>query len=86
VGMACRTTTIVCEECQELYDVVTSETPWEGAPDIGEEALVCPGPESADDGEESPNPGHRVRRWTYPGPCPKCGKTISQGEMVVMWD
>ena len=27
-GMAARTQTIACSKCQKLYDVVTSEEPW----------------------------------------------------------
>ncbi len=33
VGMACATTTIACSTCDKLYDVVTSNQPWEVKPD-----------------------------------------------------
>ena len=73
VGMACMTTTILCEDCHELYDVVISEKPWEGAEKAREPS--CPEHES-----------HTVRRWTDPGPCPRCGETMERGGKTVMWD
>ena len=90
IGMAGQTTTIGCDDCRELYDVVTSETPWEEPPDLDEESLVCPGSASWDDEEddasEASNPDHRVRRWKDDGPCPKCGMSMSRGELVEHWD
>lgn len=88
VGMACRTTTISCQDCGELFDVVTSEKPWEESAGLSDEELVCPGPDDSNDDEDRDhsNPNHRVRRWTFPGPCPKCGHEMTKGEVVVNWD
>ena len=90
VGMACRTTTISCQDCGELFDVVTSDKPWDESVGLSDEELVCPGPEPDDSGDDEgtdcSNPSHRVRRWKFPGPCPKCGQAISKGEAMVDWD
>ena len=80
VGMACRKTTIICETCEELLDIVISDKPWEPQ-EPGDVTLVCRGTEG---GHE--NPDHEVRRWTAPGPCPKCGATIASGEEYLNWD
>jgi len=90
VGMACRTTTISCQDCGELYDVVTSEEPWNDTAGLSDEELVCPGlatDDSGDDADEDlSNPSHTVRRWSFPGPCPKCTGTMTKGDVVVLWD
>ena len=91
IGMSCRTTTISCQECGELFDVITSEQPWDESAGLSDEELVCPGPDTDDLGEDNENtdrsnPDHRVQRWTFPGPCPKCGQTMTEGEVVLMWD
>jgi len=78
-GFFSRTTTVVCEECEELYDVVTfgrSETT------------------NADEGDdlepvepECPRSSrHTLRRWTHPGACPRCEDTMMHGEKITMWD
>ena len=90
VGMACRTTTISCQDCGKLYDIVTSEEPWNETVGLSDEELVCPGSASDDsDGEEDQdhsNPTHHVQRWTFPGPCPKCGQTMTKGDAEMCWD
>ena len=90
VGMGCRTTTISCQDCGELFDVVTSEQPWDESTGLPDEELVCPGPapDDADDdeGKDYSNPSHHVRRWTFPGPCPKCGQVMTKGDLIVNWD
>ena len=93
VGMACRTTTISCLDCGELFDAVISDQPWEKAAGPSDEELVCPGPESDETGDsvddevrDSSNPDHQVRRWTFPGSCPKCGQGMTKGSGVVYWD
>ena len=90
VGMACRTTTIGCQDCGDLFDVVTSEQPWGESAGLSDEELVCPGPapDDSDDDESTDrsNPSHRVQRWTFPGPCPKCGQAMTKGDLSVHWD
>ncbi len=90
VGMACRTTTIGCQDCGELFDVITSEKPWDGSAGLSDEELVCPGPDADDLDDDKDtvrsNRSHVVRRWTFPGPCPKCGEVMTKGDVVVFWD
>jgi len=90
VGMRCRTTTISCQDCGELFDVVTSDEPWDESAALSDDELVCPGQAAGDpdDDEDAdrPNPGHRVQRWEYPGPCPKCGQPMTRGRVDVLWD
>lgn len=90
VGMMCRTTTICCPDCGELFDVVTSEKPWDESATMSDDKLVCPGVKpglTTKRGVKNRSKStHRVQRWSFPGPCPKCGKAMSQGELVMMWD
>ena len=89
-GMACRTTTISCQDCGELFDVVTSVKPWDESAGLPDEELVCLGPSpdySGNDGDtDRSNPSHRVQRWAFPGPCPKCGQAMTKGDLVEYWD
>ncbi len=48
--------TILCEDCEELYDVVTSEEPWNESVRLPDHELVCPGPESDDSDGDEDNP------------------------------
>ena len=74
-GFASGTCTIICHDCKDLFDVTT----WEGDDNIDEEAyqrlLVCPN-----------SPKHRAAEWRHPGACPKCGSTLEQYELTVLWD
>jgi hypothetical protein len=75
-GMGCALTTIVCEDCGILADVVTSEEPWLAAlPDWTPSPPQC---------EMSPQ--HTVRKWTHPGPCPKCGEVMERGKGLAIWE
>ncbi len=89
-GRESHTTTISCQDCGELFDVVTSEQPWDESAGLSDEELVCPRSARADaDGDEDTdrsNPRHVVRRWKFPGPCPKCGEAMTMGLDRVMWD
>ena len=73
-GMQCLTTTIICLECQDLHDVLTSKYPWIGV-EILENDLECP------NGSK-----HGVNRWEHDGPCPKCGTILNRKDLVVLWD
>lgn len=73
-GMAQLTATIVCEDCQELYDVVTCEHPLNRTRE-NEIAIHCP--ESV---------LHHVRLWTHPGSCPKCGVSLKRERETMIWD
>jgi hypothetical protein len=73
-GMTQATTTIFCQDCHALYDVVTSEDSMTHKPER-ELPIHCPQSSS-----------HRWRLWTHPGPCPKCGATMVRGEETLIWD
>lgn len=76
VGMACATSTILCEKCKELYDVETTDEPWLAMkPDWEPKNLRCP-----------KSKRHQVRLWKHPGECPKCGSTLIRGKLVMLWD
>ena len=85
-GMRTLTTTISCRECGELFDVAISQHPF--TEPFTEPA--CPhsehGDQSHDNATDHSPPRHHVERWTAPGPCPKCGKTMAYGETVTLWD
>jgi hypothetical protein len=75
-GFEIYTTTILCEGCEELYDVVTARFP----PNPFEEGFkqsepVCP-----------KNREHSVRRWEYPDLCPRCGEDMIMGDKLTLWD
>lgn len=71
-GMRAVTTTIECRDCRLLLDVVISESPWDERSYM---LPVCP-----------QDPSHSVRKWTAPGPCPRCGHVMSQGDVFTLWD
>lgn len=93
-GMYGATTTIVCHDCRELFDVSISDERWDGKADLSNEPIVCPGrapdneiEEDEDEDEfDYSNPEHKVERWTDPGPCPHCGETLKAGDCVMLWD
>lgn len=77
-GMVANTTTILCEECQELYDVVTFRR--DGMTESDEASLGAVEPACPKSGR------HASRRWKYPDACPKCGTEMSLGESIAIWD
>lgn len=58
LGFFTRTTTILCEDCEELYDVVTSRRP--GGPGSEGKRMGVLEPECPKSTE------HAFRRWTHP--------------------
>ncbi len=76
VGWAVATTTILCADCKELYDVVTTEEPWLAMrPGWKNPEVRC---EKSDE--------HTVREWKAEGPCPRCGTQLVRGENFALWD
>jgi hypothetical protein len=73
-GIAQATTTILCEDCNELYDVPISDDAMRRDPER-EVTTRCP-----------TSPSHRWRLWRHPGPCPKCGATMTRGSETLVWD
>jgi hypothetical protein len=67
------TTTIVCENCKRLYDVLTADSSKSLAP----VPVRCPKAKK-----------HAVRQWTHPRPCPRCGTTmkLDKNGVQVLWD
>ncbi len=77
VGFVARTTTVLCEDCEELYDVVTSRSTM-GTEKGGDRSEIEP---------ECPKSSrHTVERWEHPGACPKCGNEMTIGDKITMWD
>ncbi len=76
VGMTSATSTVLCRDCKELFDVVTTEQPWLAMePTWTPKNLRCPKSET-----------HTVALWEDPGPCPRCGAEMVRREMTVLWD
>ena len=78
-GMAHLTTTIVCEDCKELSDILTGYLV-----ETEEGRMFKNEPPSKFECGRSHK--HRIRRWTTGDPCPKCGKPMDEGEATVLWD
>lgn len=76
VGFNAATTTILCEECEELYDVATS-TPMRTERGAGRSEIRPKCPKSS---------RHTIEQWEHPGACPKCGNEMTIGEKITMWD
>ncbi len=76
-GMRVITTTIRCEACEELYDVVTAERSIDLAegPVFNPVEPVCPRSKR-----------HTIKPWEHPGPCPKCGSQMTMGDTLMLWD
>lgn len=65
--------TILCEDCKELHEIEP-----ESAFTVKRSShrmLRCP---------ESFT--HKIRVWSYPGACPRCGQPMKKGDHVVSWD
>ena len=72
-GMEVITTTVLCEDCHNLFDVVIDDIG--GSQNPKPRALRCP-----------KSPRHKVGRWASGGPCPRCGKPLIKGGSVCLWD
>ena len=75
VGMVAATQTIACRECGDLTDVDVGDAPSTSPEDVPKMALHCP-----------KSPRHEVTQWNHPGPCPRCGKTMTRGPLTLLWD
>jgi predicted RNA-binding Zn-ribbon protein involved in translation (DUF1610 family) len=79
VGMVAVVQTMVCEDCQELVDVLIGcygqDGPM-GDPDFDKDLDLCPECE-----------GQKVTPWASQHSCPKCGVgMIREDSPVLMWD
>ena len=75
-GMMSATWTVHCLSCRALSDVVVSDNPAEYSKDGWKPDRFCCEKDSK----------HEVALWSNPGPCPKCGKTLTAGEPTLLWD
>ena len=66
-------TTILCEDCRELYEIEPESA--YTVKKASHRMLRCPVKFT-----------HRIRVWSHPGPCPRCGRPMKKGEHVVRWD
>lgn len=73
-GFCSRTTTIACEQCHELYDVVVADRETDAGA-FEDRAPRCP--KSA---------RHRFRTWRAGDLCPRCGRTMNNQGMTLLWD
>jgi len=75
-GMAVATQTIACSKCKQLFDVVTSNEPWNAS--AIQEPLRCP---------RSRGSSHRVAAWNGGDPCPRCNAIMRPARVAaVLWD
>jgi hypothetical protein len=69
VGELLTATTIICTECQEIYDIYTSYPHFQRRERGGQapalDPVCCPR-----------DSRHTCRLWHHPGPCPRCGVTM----------
>ena len=88
-GMMSVTHTVSCPRCRELSDLPVSEKPWEimGTPlargDEGETVQAVWMAKRISCGRDR---RHTAQLWSHPGPCPRCGETLVQGERTAFWE
>jgi hypothetical protein len=74
-GMVASRKTFTCMDCRELGDVTVSLRGPEPHRIVQPVAARCPSCRSG-----------RLAPWTHPGPCPRCGTVMRNGEVVEFWD
>ena len=72
-GEMAGTTTILCEDCCKLWDVVVARI--EPGPVFHNLVPICPR-----------SSRHKVRPWVYPDSCPRCSELMARGQVVRLWD
>ncbi len=76
IGMASASSTVLCEDCQELYDMVTTREPWLAVERAwNPTSLLCAKSET-----------HGVVLWEHPGSCPRCGAEMIRDTATALWD
>ena len=73
-GVILITITILCLDCECLYDVETG-TRSRAYVNATHREPRCP-----------KRKGHRIRKWEYPDVCPKCGGEMGQSGIRCLWD
>ncbi len=85
VGMMVETTTVSCNSCKKLMDVVVSRPTRESRPE-SDRGMGRPGRERLPIACRN-SPSHKVHKWSHPGPCPVCGQTMQLVPgMPICWD
>lgn len=78
LGFSVRTTTIFCEDCEHLYDVVVFR---------GSGGVMSRGKPTGTIEPECPESSeHTFRRWKHPDVCPKCKNEMTLGKLIAIWD
>ncbi len=75
-GMMVLTTTIQCEDCQDLQDIITAWV-WGdvASPKNGTPKFECP-----------KSPDHPIKKWEAGGQCPRCQVMMENKGQTVSWD
>jgi hypothetical protein len=76
--------TIVCHDCKRLMDVLVSDDPGHVDPYGEHRAFYCFNKEVKCSRARTRR--HRISLWTHPGPCPRCGKTMTEHDSGAVWD
>jgi hypothetical protein len=74
-GMRSQTTTIVCLDCKELQDVLSTVMNWSDPEPFKSVEIRC-----------EIDVSHRVQVWQSGDPCPKCGMAVERGDLTMLWD
>jgi hypothetical protein len=86
--------TIVCLDCEELYDALADQKPDELLRDSVRTELGDQADENGEsDFDVSPtgltcpkDAKHGIAWWEFPGGCPKCGTQMGRGRPCPRWD
>lgn len=83
-GMMVCTSTIVCEDCKELYDITTCDV----ASFMSPTGKNMDGSDPKEYPFECPESGtHKIKEWKCGDPCPKCGGgEMVDGGVTILWD
>lgn len=90
-GMVSVTHTVTCPRCRGLSDVKLWSR-WDGEP--GDQVLWGMDEDEAVEYWKGHHGlvrcgidrRHTAAFWRHPGPCPRCGNEMTQGEMTMLWD
>jgi hypothetical protein len=74
-GIIIETQTMTCKACQEVVDVMVGFTTTSSPPKRDKTIGHCPECNSTN-----------VTPWGKGRPCPKCGKKMTKGMLVRLWD
>jgi hypothetical protein len=70
--------TMICRDCQELVDVLVGQRGTVGPtgdPEYDKDLNLCPQCRK-----------ENLRPWSTDRPCPRCGTSMDQEELRILWD